>query len=200
MRQRNALISLFLLFSCAGPSQQQPNPAVSAVARAEGRLSLEVLVLRKEGGTRSLGHQDAIEEGESYNLRVLSDRPVFLTVLQASNSGDQRVLLPSSGQYTQAQPGIPTLIPEHDALTASSGQARIIVLASAKPPGPSQVQEGLAQVREAAEEVIRNPPPVSGPGNRPGELRKILFVPFEPDGSAALGYSLVQTRAQGTPM
>lgn len=182
-------IATCVLLGCAAPNHPPVASPRTATVSAEGRLSLEVLVLKPEGGTRSLGREDSLHAGDNYNLRIVSDRPAYLNVVLMGSSG-QRTLL---AQQSASRPGIPTVLPENDVLTlAKEEQARVFVIASPAPLNAAQVQEQIAQAREASAEDVRDPPPTAGPENRPGERSKLQLASFSRDGVAALWFALTR--------
>lgn len=186
-------IATCVLLGCAAPLSPKTAASTSSATSAEGRLSLEILSLKPEGGTRSLGRGDFLQAGDSYNLRIVSDRPAYLHVLLVGNGG-QRVLLAQQGASAQPTPvGIPTVIPENDVLTiAKGGQERVYVIASPTPLSAAQVQEQIAKAHEASAEDVRDPPPILGPGNRPGEPRRVQLTGYGSDGLAALWFALAR--------
>lgn len=186
-------IATCVLIGCAAPAGPKVASPASVAVSAEGRLSLEVLLLKPAGGTRSVGRGDALQAGDNYNLRVLSDRPVYLNVLLAESGGQRALLAQQGASASPVQPGIPTVIPESDVLTlAKGGQERVYVIASPMPLTTVQVQDQVAQAREASAEDVRDPPPISNPINRPGEPRKLQLTSFGRDGIAALWFTLTR--------
>lgn len=186
-------IATFLLTSCATSTNPKVASPATVTARPEGRLSLEVLLLKPEGGVKSLGRGDALHAGDHYNLRVLSDRPAYLNVLLVGSDGQRTLLAQQSASASPVPPGTPTVIPENDALTlGKEGQERVFVIASPMPLSAAQVQDQVAQAHEASAEEVRDPPPIADPSNRPGEPRKLQLASFDRDGIATLWFALTR--------
>lgn len=165
------------LAACAGPGAGMVAAQFSAIPAGHEEW-------------RPLGRGQTLRSGDRYDVRIDTDRPVYVYVARIAPSGGFQLLFPRGGEGPrQVQPRDPLHVPT-DApwfeLDGDVGAEDLRVVASLSPLPAGRVKEEA--IRPAAQRG-REPPPIRTDKDRGQEVVRAWI---EPQGKGAGGVAVVR--------